>query len=152
MLFNHKYTIVHCQMLYILHITQVPQLHCGLGHLLIISLHISCKAWNSPIEYPSRGECKHDIKDCEGNMFNPIFKENVQGRKHPCSCALAEPERVNKPRTHWRIISEFKRYLLVVISFWINCMNICIERDIIRLYCSQCVSPPYTFTGNHRVE
>ena len=25
-------------------------------------------------------------------MFNPIFKENVQGRKHPVSCAFAEPE------------------------------------------------------------
>ena len=25
-------------------------------------------------------------------MFNPIFKENVQGRKHPGSCAFAEPE------------------------------------------------------------
>ena len=29
-----------------------------------------------PIEYPSR-ECKHDIKESEGNMFHPIFKENV---------------------------------------------------------------------------
>ena len=25
-------------------------------------------------------------------MFNPIFKETVQGRKHPGSCAFAEPE------------------------------------------------------------
>ena len=25
-------------------------------------------------------------------MFNPIFKENVQGQKHPGSCAFAEPE------------------------------------------------------------
>ena len=24
-------------------------------------------------------------------MLNPIFKENVQGRKHPSSCAFAEP-------------------------------------------------------------
>ena len=24
-------------------------------------------------------------------MFNPIFKDNVQGRKHPQSCAFAEP-------------------------------------------------------------
>ena len=54
---------------------------------------ISCKAWNSPVEYPSR-ECKHDtcIKESKGNMFNPIFKENVQGQKHPGSCAFAEPE------------------------------------------------------------
>ena len=25
-------------------------------------------------------------------MFNSIFKENFQGRKHPGSCAFAEPE------------------------------------------------------------
>ena len=25
-------------------------------------------------------------------MLNPIFKDNVQGRKHPGSCAFAEPE------------------------------------------------------------
>ena len=34
---------------------------------------ISCKAWNSPVEYPSR-ECKHDIKESKGNLFNPIFE------------------------------------------------------------------------------
>ena len=44
-----------------------------------------------PVEYPS-GECRHHIKESEGNMFNPIFKENVQGWKHPGSCAFAEPE------------------------------------------------------------
>ena len=37
---------------------------------------ITCKAWNSHVEYPSR-ECKHDIKESKRNMFNPIFKENV---------------------------------------------------------------------------
>ena len=26
------------------------------------------KAWNSPVEYPSR-ECRHDIKEFEGNML-----------------------------------------------------------------------------------
>ena len=25
-------------------------------------------------------------------MFNPIFKENVQGRKHPGSCVFPEPD------------------------------------------------------------
>ena len=44
-----------------------------------------------PVEYPT-SECKHDIRESKGNMFNPIFKENVQGRKHLGSCALAEPE------------------------------------------------------------
>ena len=44
-----------------------------------------------PVEYPSR-ECKHDIKESKGSMFSPILKENVQGQKHPGSCAFAEPE------------------------------------------------------------
>ena len=43
------------------------------------------------LEHPGR-ECKHDIKESKGNMFNPISMENVQGRKHPGSCAFAEPE------------------------------------------------------------
>ena len=42
-----------------------------------------------PVEYLSR-ECKLDIKASEGNMFNPKFKENVQGRKYPGNCAFAE--------------------------------------------------------------
>ena len=29
---------------------------------------ISCKAWNSPVEYPNR-ECKHDIEESKWNMF-----------------------------------------------------------------------------------
>ena len=52
---------------------------------------ISCKAWNSPVECPSR-ECEHDIKESKGNMFNLIFMENVQEQKHPGSCVFAEPE------------------------------------------------------------
>ena len=52
-----------------------------------------------PVEYPRR-ECEHDIKESEGNMFNPIFKENVQGQTNPGSCAFAEPELLNfrKPK------------------------------------------------------
>ena len=50
---------------------------------------ISCNDRNSPLEYPS-GECKHDVKGSEGNMANPIFKGDVQGRKYPGSCAFAE--------------------------------------------------------------
>ena len=56
-----------------------------------VSRTINCKALNSPVEYPS-GEYKHDTKESEGRMFNPIFNENVQGRKHPGSRAFAEPE------------------------------------------------------------
>ena len=56
-----------------------------------IARTISGKTWNSPVEYPSK-ECKHNIKEFEGNMLNTIFKENVQEWKHPSSCALAEPE------------------------------------------------------------
>ena len=48
---------------------------------------ISCKAWNSPVEYPSR-EYKHDIKKSEGNMLNSICQDNVKGWKHPGSCVF----------------------------------------------------------------
>ena len=44
-----------------------------------------------PVKYLSR-QCKHGIKEADGNMFIPIFKENVQGRKYPGSYAFAEPE------------------------------------------------------------
>ena len=43
---------------------------------------ISCKAWNSPVQYPTR-EWKHDINESEENMFNPTFKKDVQEQKHP---------------------------------------------------------------------
>ena len=54
----------------------------------------SCKAWNSPVEYPSR-ESKYDIKEAEGNMFNPKLKGNVQERKHPGRCAFSVTESLN---------------------------------------------------------
>ena len=31
-------------------------------------------------------------------MLNPVFEDNVQGRKHPGSCAFAEPELLS----YWR--------------------------------------------------
>ena len=43
-----------------------------------------------PLQNNSR-ESKHGIKESEGNMFNPIFTENVQGRQHLRSCAFVEP-------------------------------------------------------------
>ena len=46
---------------------------------------------NSSVGYPSR-ESKHEIKESEGHMFNPIFKGNAQGRKHPGKWAFVEPE------------------------------------------------------------
>ena len=50
---------------------------------------ISWKAWNSPVGYPN-SQSKHDIKESEGNMFNPMFKEDFQGQKHPRRCVVAE--------------------------------------------------------------
>ena len=52
------------------------------------------------MEYPCR-ECKHNIKESEGNMFNQMFNENVKGQKHPGSCAFAEPELLSyrKPKS-----------------------------------------------------
>ena len=43
------------------------------------------------LELPCSRECKYDIIESEGNVFNPIFKANVQGRKHTGNCAFAEP-------------------------------------------------------------
>ena len=67
---------------------------------------MSCKARNAPIEYPM--ESKHDIKESEDNMFNPIFKENAQGQKHPGSCAFVEPELLSyrKPKRVQQIDGE----------------------------------------------
>ena len=44
---------------------------------------ISCKAWFTPVEYPSR-ESKHELNEFEDNMFNPVFKtwfrdRNIRG-------------------------------------------------------------------------
>ena len=52
-----------------------------------------------PVEYPSR-EFKHDIKESEGNMPNPIFKDHVQRQKHPGRYGSAVPElpRYRKPK------------------------------------------------------
>ena len=49
------------------------------------------KAWNSPAEYP-RTESKHDIREVKGDMFNPIFEENVHRQKHPGRCIVTESE------------------------------------------------------------
>ena len=69
---------------------------------------ISRKAWDSPVEYPSR-ESEHGIKESVGNMFNQTFKGNVQGRKHPDRCAFAEPEllgyRKPKPAVQNKIVA-----------------------------------------------
>ena len=63
----------------------------GILHAPNAARTISCKAWHSPVEYPSR-ECKHDIKESKGNMLNRMLKEKAQGRTHPGSCAFAAPE------------------------------------------------------------
>ena len=38
--------------------------------------HKDTQLQNCPVEYPSR-ELIHDIKEPESDMFNPLFKENV---------------------------------------------------------------------------
>ena len=47
-----------------------------------------------PVEYSSR-ESKHEVKESERNIFNPVFKRNVQGRKHPGRCAFVESEQLS---------------------------------------------------------
>ena len=54
-------------------------------------------------------ECKHDIKESKGNMFNPIVKENVQGRKHTERCAFPEPTYAKKaPSVDQKVINGHK--------------------------------------------
>ena len=70
------------------------------------STHRKDSSYNSLVEYPSK-ECKYDIKESECNMFNPIFKENVQGRKHPGNCAYAEPGILNYRKAK-RVVQKSK--------------------------------------------
>ena len=50
---------------------------------------LSCKAWNSPVEYPS-WEYKFDIKESVGNMSNSVIINKVQGQKSPGRWVVAE--------------------------------------------------------------
>ena len=50
---------------------------------------MSCKAWNSPAEYPS-WVARCDIKGSDGTTLNPIFWEKVQGQKRPGRCGIVE--------------------------------------------------------------
>ena len=54
----------------------------GLSTTPNVARAISCKAWNSPAEYPS-WVARCDIKGSDGTMLNPIFWKKVQGQKHP---------------------------------------------------------------------
>ena len=50
---------------------------------------ISCKAWNSPAEYPNWvATC--DIKGSVSTVLNPIFSKKVQGQKHPGRWGIVE--------------------------------------------------------------
>ena len=49
----------------------------------------SCKAWNSPAEYPS-WVTRCDIKGSVSTVLNPIFSKKVQGQKHPGRWGIVE--------------------------------------------------------------
>ena len=50
---------------------------------------ISCKAWNTPAEYPS-WVARCDIKGSDCTMLNPIFWKKVQRQKHPGRSGIVE--------------------------------------------------------------
>ena len=50
---------------------------------------ISCKAWNSPAEYPS-WVARCDIKGSVSTVLSPIFSKKVQGQKHPGRWGIVE--------------------------------------------------------------
>ena len=52
---------------------------------------ISCKAWNSPAEYPS-WVARCDVKGSDGIMLNPMFWKKVQGQKHPGRWGIVEQQ------------------------------------------------------------
>ena len=55
---------------------------CGLSTTPNVARAISCKAWNSPTEYPS-WVARCDINGSDSIMLNPIFWKKVRGQKHP---------------------------------------------------------------------
>ena len=50
---------------------------------------ISCKAWDSPAEYPS-WVVRCDIKGSVSTVLNPICSKKVQGQKHPGRWGIVE--------------------------------------------------------------
>ena len=50
---------------------------------------ISCKAWNSPAEYPS-WVARCDIKRSVSTVLKPIFSKKVQRQKHPGRWGIVE--------------------------------------------------------------
>ena len=50
---------------------------------------ISCKAWNSPADYPS-WVARCDIKGSVSTLLNPIFWKKAQGQKHPGRWGIVE--------------------------------------------------------------
>ena len=49
-------------------------------------------------------------------MFNPIFQEDIQGRKHPGSCAFAEPEPLsyrNPKHVVQKVKNDHKKAMIV---------------------------------------
>ena len=62
---------------------------CGEFTIPNVARTISCKAWNSPAEYP-RWVARCDTKGSDGTMLNPIFWKKVQGQKHPGRWGIVE--------------------------------------------------------------
>ena len=58
-------------------------------HQTYVARTISCKAWNSPAEYPS-WVARCDIKGSDGTMLNPIFWKKVRGQKRPERWGIVE--------------------------------------------------------------
>ena len=67
--------------------------HTGGRWLVLSNKHhpavrtINWQAWNSLAEYPN-WDYKLDIKESDGNMFNPIFLKKAQRQRHPRSWAI----------------------------------------------------------------
>ena len=60
----------------------------GQGHQTLART-ISCKAWNSPAEYPN-WVARCYMKGSDGTMLNPIFWKKIQAQKHPGRWGIVE--------------------------------------------------------------
>ena len=90
-----RYTIQYVnptvQLVFQIDFQKVDQ-HSGgkwLIHDTKVATTISCKAWNSPAEYPS-WVARCDIKASDGTMVNPTLWKKVQGQKHPGRWGIVE--------------------------------------------------------------
>ena len=88
------------------------------------AMTISCKAWNSPAEYPS-WVARCDIKGSVSTMLNPIFSKKVQGQKHPGRWGIVEHQ-----------IPSIKVLFKTYTYLWRRCYKLLSFHDVSSVSCT----------------